>query len=164
MDQALFGLIVPGVLTKFGLSLQAVGLILTISFAAAASLVIPAAAADRFGRVTLCALLLLSAIMVGMQGLAAGVLTLTLFRALGFGFSAGLSPVTNALVVEHAEHCGMEFALSMTKQRGFGGESEFWDHAMDSSTLMAGLASVTSRIKLFASPSVLTFHSAIVAR
>lgn len=104
MDQALFGFAVPGMLAEFGLSLQAVGLILTISFATAALLVIPAGiAADRFGRgATLCVLLALSAIMVGMQGFSGGVVALTLFRALGFGFSGGLSPVTNALVVEHA--------------------------------------------------------------
>lgn len=70
----------------------------------------------------------------------------------------------NRDVVQKAEQYGMEFALSMTKLRGFGGESEFWDHAMDSFTLMAGLASVTSRIKLFASTAVLTLHPAIVAR
>lgn len=104
MDQALFGFAVPGLLAEFGLSLQAVGLILTISFAAAALLVIPAGiAADRFGRgATLCVLLAMSAIMVGMQGFVGGVVALTFFRALGFGFSGGLSPVTNALVVEHA--------------------------------------------------------------
>jgi MFS family permease len=104
MDQALFGFAVPGMLAEFGLSLQAVGLVLTISFAAAALLVIPAGiAADRFGRgTTLCVLLAISAVMVGMQGFAGGILAITLFRALGFGFSAGLSPVTNALVVEHA--------------------------------------------------------------
>lgn len=104
MDQALFGFAIPGMLAEFGLSLQAVGLILTISFAAAALLVIPAGiAADRFGRgAALCVLLALSAIMVGMQGFAGSVVALTVFRALGFGFSGGLSPVTNALVVEHA--------------------------------------------------------------
>jgi MFS family permease len=104
MDQALFGFAVPGMLAEFGLSLQAVGVILTVSFAAAAVLVIPAGfAADRFGRgATLCGLLLVSALMVGFQGLAGGVMMLTLFRALGFGISAGVSPVTNALVVENA--------------------------------------------------------------
>jgi MFS family permease len=104
MDQALFGFAVPGMIAEFGLSLQTIGLILTISFAAAAVLVIPAGfAADRFGRgATLCGLLLISAILVGLQSLADGVVMLTVFRALGFGISAGVSPVTNALVVEHA--------------------------------------------------------------
>ncbi|MEE4454181.1 pyrimidine utilization protein A [Novosphingobium resinovorum] len=70
----------------------------------------------------------------------------------------------NREVVVKAEQYGMDFALSMTKLRGFGGESEFWDHAMDSFTLMAGLAAATTRIKLFASTAVLTLPPAIVAR
>jgi pyrimidine oxygenase len=70
----------------------------------------------------------------------------------------------NKDVVTKAEKYGMEFALSMTKLRGFGGKSEFWDHAMDSFTLMAGLAAVTSKIKLYASTAVLTLQPAIVAR
>ena len=37
-----------------------------------------------------------------------------------------------------AEKYGFEFALSMIKLRGFGGETEFWDHALESFTLMAG--------------------------
>ena len=63
-----------------------------------------------------------------------------------------------------AERYGFEFALSMVKLRGFGGESEFWDHCLESFTLMAGIASVTSRIKLFASSAVLTMPPAIAAR
>ncbi len=42
-----------------------------------------------------------------------------------------------------AERYGFEFALSMVKLRGFGGESEFWDHCLESFTLMAGIAAVT---------------------
>ncbi len=44
----------------------------------------------------------------------------------------------------------------MIKLRGFGGESEFWDHALESFTLMAGIAAVMQRIKLYASSAVLT--------
>jgi pyrimidine oxygenase len=63
-----------------------------------------------------------------------------------------------------AEKYGFEFALSMIKLRGFGGETEFWDHALESFTLMAGIAAVTQRIKLYASSAVLTLPPAIVAR
>ena len=63
-----------------------------------------------------------------------------------------------------AERYGFEFALSMVKLRGFGGESEFWDHALESFTLMAGIAAVTQRIKLYASSAVLTLPPAIAAR
>jgi pyrimidine oxygenase len=67
-------------------------------------------------------------------------------------------------VVQRAEHYGMEFALSPVKFRGFGGPSEFWDRGMEAITLTAGLAAVTSRIRLFASIATLTIHPAITAR
>jgi pyrimidine oxygenase len=70
----------------------------------------------------------------------------------------------NRDVVQKAEGYGFEFALSMVKLRGFGGESEFWDHCLESFTLMAAIAAVTTRIKLFASAAVLTMPPAIAAR
>lgn len=70
----------------------------------------------------------------------------------------------NKAVVQKAEGYGFEFALSMIKLHGFGGKTEFWDHGLESFTLMAALASVTSRIRLFASTAVLTLPPAIVAR
>ncbi|SDD59582.1 pyrimidine utilization protein A [Belnapia rosea] len=70
----------------------------------------------------------------------------------------------NREVVQRAERHGFDFALSMIKLRGFGGPSEFWDHNLESFTLMAGLAAVTSRIRLYASVAVLTIPPAIVAR
>lgn len=70
----------------------------------------------------------------------------------------------NKAVVQKAESYGFDFALSMIKLHGFGGKTEFWDHGLESFTLMAALAPVTSRIKLFASTAVLTLPPAIVAR
>ena len=70
----------------------------------------------------------------------------------------------NRQIVQRAEHYGMDFALSMIKLRGFGGKSEFWDHNLESFTLMAGLAAVTQKIRLYASVAVLTIPPAIVAR
>src|SRR5271168_1865997 len=70
----------------------------------------------------------------------------------------------NRAVVERAERYGLDFALSMIKLRGFGGASEFWDYNLESFTLMAGLASVTSRIQLFATCAVLTLPPAFTAR
>ena len=52
----------------------------------------------------------------------------------------------------------------MVKLRGFGGKSELWDHNLESFTLMAGLAAVTSRIKLFATVPTLAVPPAIAAR
>ena len=70
----------------------------------------------------------------------------------------------NREVTEKAERYGFEFALSMIKLRGFGGPSEYWDHNLESFSLMAGLAAVTRRIKLFASVAVLTIPPAVLAR
>ena len=52
----------------------------------------------------------------------------------------------------------------MIKLHGFGGPSEFWDYNLESLTLMARLAAVTSRIRLFVTTAVLTIPPAIAAR
>ncbi|EHM02486.1 pyrimidine utilization protein A [Acetobacteraceae bacterium AT-5844] len=70
----------------------------------------------------------------------------------------------NKQVAQRAEHYGLDFLLSMIKLRGFGGKTEFWDHNLESFTLMAGLAAVTTRIKLFATAASLVMPPAIVAR
>jgi pyrimidine oxygenase len=70
----------------------------------------------------------------------------------------------NRIVTQTAERYGLDFALSMIKLRGFGGKTEFWDHALDSFSLMAGLAAVTSRIRLFATVPTLAIPPAIAAR
>ena len=54
----------------------------------------------------------------------------------------------NKAIVQKAEHYHFDFALSMIKLRGFGGKTEFWDHNLESFTLMAGLAAVTSKIHI----------------
>ncbi len=70
----------------------------------------------------------------------------------------------NKAITLKAEEYGLDFALSMIKLHGFGGETEFWDYALESFTLMAGLAAVTSKIKLYASVPVLAIPPAICAR
>src|ERR1700745_1410436 len=70
----------------------------------------------------------------------------------------------NRQVVEKAERFGFDFALSMIKLHGFGGPSQFWDFNLESFTLMAGLAALTSRIQLFATRAVLTLPPPIAAR
>src|SRR5947207_1617865 len=64
----------------------------------------------------------------------------------------------------NAERYGLDFVLSMIKLRGFGGKSEFWDHNLESFTLMAGIAAVTSRIRLYATVPTLCIPPAIAAR
>ncbi|ETW97928.1 MAG: ABC transporter, partial [Candidatus Entotheonella gemina] len=70
----------------------------------------------------------------------------------------------NRTIAEKAETYGFNFLLSMVKLRGFGGPTEFWDHNLESFTLMAGLAAVTSNIQLFASVALPTLPPPIVAR
>lgn len=70
----------------------------------------------------------------------------------------------NKQIVQKAEKYSFDFALSMIKLRGFGGPSEFWDHNLESFTLMSALAAVTSKIKLFASSAILTLPPALAAR
>jgi len=70
----------------------------------------------------------------------------------------------NKQIVQKAERYDFDFALSMIKLRGFGGATGFWDHNLESFTLMAGLAAVTSKIQLFATSATLTVPPAIAAR
>ncbi len=70
----------------------------------------------------------------------------------------------NREVVQRAERYGFDFAMSMIKLRGFGGKSRYWDDNLESFTLMAGLAAVTTRIDLIATVAVLTLPPAITAR
>jgi pyrimidine oxygenase len=70
----------------------------------------------------------------------------------------------NRTIVEKAERFGFDFALSMIKLHGFGGPSGFWDYNLESFTLMAGLAAITTRIQLFATCAVLTIPPPIAAR
>lgn len=70
----------------------------------------------------------------------------------------------NREITQRAERYGFDFALSMIKLRGFGGKTGFWDHNLESFTLMAGLAAVTSKIKLYATAASLVMPPAIVAR
>jgi putative MFS transporter len=104
MDQSLFGYAIPGILREFELPLGVAGNILAISFFTSSVLIVFAGvAADRWGRgVMLLVLLGASSVFVGLQGLAGGILSLTVLRALGFGLSGGLSPITNAFVAENA--------------------------------------------------------------
>jgi pyrimidine oxygenase len=70
----------------------------------------------------------------------------------------------NREVVQKAESYGLDFALSMVKLHGYGGPTEYWDYNLESFSLMAGLAAVTTKIKLFATVAVLTLPPAMVAR
>ncbi|MFD1961017.1 pyrimidine utilization protein A [Novosphingobium panipatense] len=70
----------------------------------------------------------------------------------------------NKEIITKAEKHGFDFALTMIKLRGFGGKTHFWDHNLESFTLMAGLAAVTEKIKIYATAATLTLPPAIMAR
>lgn len=70
----------------------------------------------------------------------------------------------NKQVTLMAEKMDLDFVLSMVKFRGYGGETEHWDYAMDSFNLMAGLAAITEKIGIYATMQPLTMHPAMAAR
>jgi pyrimidine oxygenase len=70
----------------------------------------------------------------------------------------------NKDIALRAEKYGVDFLLSMIKLRGFGGKTEFWEHGLESFTLMAGLAAVTSKIKIYATCPTLVIPPAFAAR
>lgn len=70
----------------------------------------------------------------------------------------------NRDVTLKCEAAGFDFALSMVKFRGFGGETEYWDYSLDSFTLTAMLAPITQRIKLIPSVTLLSMNPALAAR
>jgi len=70
----------------------------------------------------------------------------------------------NKEIAVRAEKYGLDFLLSMIKLRGFGGKTEFWEYNLESFTLMAGLAAVTQRIKIYATCATLVIPPAYAAR
>jgi pyrimidine oxygenase len=70
----------------------------------------------------------------------------------------------NKEIAIRAERYGLDFLLSMIKLRGFGGKTQFWEYGLESFTLMAGLAAVTSKIKIYATCATLLVPPAYAAR
>jgi pyrimidine oxygenase len=70
----------------------------------------------------------------------------------------------NLAITRRAEAAGLDFVLSSSKWRGYGGKSRHWDYSLESFTLMSALAAATSRIRLYASVGVRAFHPAVVAK
>jgi MFS family permease len=104
MDQSLFSYAMPDILRDLNISLTVASYILSIGFGVTiVAVVVIGLATDRFGRrLALACCLAVSGLFVGLQGLADSAITLTVFRTLAFGFSGGLSPITNSLVAENA--------------------------------------------------------------
>lgn len=63
-----------------------------------------------------------------------------------------------------ADQIGLDFIMSMGKWRGFGGETNHWAVSMESMTMMAGLAEVTKKVKIWATMHTLLHNPAVVAK
>ena len=70
----------------------------------------------------------------------------------------------NLEITRRAEAAGLDFVLSSSKWRGYGGRSRHWDYSLESFTLMSALAATTTRIRLYASVGVRAFHPAVIAK
>ena len=103
-DQSLFAYAIPDITAEFGIGLEVIGQLLSLSFLAASVTVVMAGlAADHFGRRRVfIALLAISALCVGAHALAPSLWYLGMFRVLGFAVGAGLYPIATTLVVEAA--------------------------------------------------------------
>ncbi|MBP01701.1 MAG: hypothetical protein CMM25_02665 [Rhodospirillaceae bacterium] len=124
MDQALFSYAVPSIIDEFDIGLDAIALMLSLSFfVASIAVVVAGVMTDFIGRRRMfIVMMLLSAFFVGCHALADSIETLTLFRVLGFAFAAGLYPITATIVIEvaPARYRGMMSAwLQMSYPIGF---------------------------------------------
>ncbi len=104
MDQSLFGFAIPGIVVEFNAPMTSIGLLLAISFAfTAVVVVIVGIFADKYGRrITFLVSLAVSALFVGLHYFATGIAMLTILRMFAYAFSNALAPITNAYVAEAA--------------------------------------------------------------
>ncbi|TBV72414.1 LLM class flavin-dependent oxidoreductase [Pseudoxanthomonas winnipegensis] len=70
----------------------------------------------------------------------------------------------NRQVAELTEQHGLDFIMAMAKWRGYGGVTEHWRYSLESQMLMASLATVTSRVKVWATVHTLLQNPAVTAK
>jgi AAHS family benzoate transporter-like MFS transporter len=104
MDQSLFGYAIPDLMGAFKMGLNAVSLIISASFAfgIVASIAIGVLTDSWGAKRTLPLCLGISALLVGLQAFAPSALVFGCLRVGSAGFSAALSPITNAMVAGRA--------------------------------------------------------------
>lgn len=115
MDQSLFSYVLPQVMGSFAFSLNDTGTIISVSFAAA-MIIAPIAGilADRWSRRWMLGICVgVSALLVGLQGLAQTQAQFLILRALSFGFSAGLVPIMASMVAHYASDKNRTWYLSL---------------------------------------------------
>jgi AAHS family benzoate transporter-like MFS transporter len=104
MDQSLFGYAIPDLMGAFKMGLNGVSLIISASFAfgIVASIAIGVLTDSWGAKRTLPLCLGISALLVGLQAFAPSALVFGCLRVGSAGFSAALSPITNAMVAGRA--------------------------------------------------------------
>ncbi len=70
----------------------------------------------------------------------------------------------NKKAAQLADKIGLDFIMSMSKFRGFGGETNHWGVSMESMTMMAGLAEATENVKVWTTMHSLLHNPAVVAK
>jgi pyrimidine oxygenase len=70
----------------------------------------------------------------------------------------------NRQVATLAEEAGLDFIMSMSKFRGYGGETHHWSSTLDPVVMMAGLAEVTKRVKVWTTIHTILQNPAVVAK
>jgi pyrimidine oxygenase len=63
-----------------------------------------------------------------------------------------------------AEEEGFDFVMAMGKWRGFGGDTSHWGTSLEAVTMMAGIAAVTRRVKLWATLHTILHNPAVAAK
>ena len=63
-----------------------------------------------------------------------------------------------------AEEEGFDFVMAMGKWRGFGGDTGHWGHSLEAVTMMAGIAAVTKKIKVWATLHAILHNPAVAAK
>ncbi|HWM61831.1 MAG TPA: LLM class flavin-dependent oxidoreductase, partial [Rhizomicrobium sp.] len=63
-----------------------------------------------------------------------------------------------------AEAEGFDFVMAMGKWRGFGGDTGHWGHSLEAVTMMAGIAAVTSRVKVWTTLHAILHNPAVAAK
>ncbi len=63
-----------------------------------------------------------------------------------------------------AEEEGFDFVMAMGKWRGFGGDTDHWGHSLEAVTMMAGIAAVTKRVKVWATLHAILHNPAVAAK
>ena len=102
LDQSLFALAIPAIVTDFNSDIQIISYILSAGFAAGAVIsVVSGWLADRYGRKPVfIGTLGTSAFLVGCHAFADDILTMAILRVAGFSLSVGLGPLAMTFMSE----------------------------------------------------------------